>query len=715
MQRELTKEELKILDTEHNQEHYAKIEVLNEKEELISSIQGRITTGSLQVNADSSLRRTCSLTFVAEETESIENVDNLLSINKRVKIYEGLANDGLLPDRPDIIWFKLGVFVIASTNYSHSTSGLNISITCQDKMCLLNGTQGGNLPTSITFDSYDQVIGYLEVDALPQDPNTYTVYYYNGKYYKWSGANWEESSYAAVGSIESIPQRFFDIIQTLVCNYGGIPISKIFIDDVPLEIKQIVRFTGTGTLYHNNDDKRYTMDKSVLKSSSNPGVWSPFEYNDDCGYVYTDFVFPGSLVSSIGDNVCTVLDKVKQELGNYEYFFDIDGNFHFQEIKNYLNNSYDPVEMVSNNEASILNNDNYLLDVKSNSKVEYSFREGNGLVASYTNAPNYANIKNDYHVWGKNKDDAVIHYHVAIKRKPTVMNAYPVVFEKNDMGEYTGRLRLATQEEMAAGGYRYSNNTITSSDGSMIASGDTITMKRATYNELTKTITLTGTNINLYVPADWRAELYLQGLVKQSQQIRPDVYEQELLDLFDDIYNFQTKSFKADLTTNPNELKYFFDYIEPADKIYDYSVDLIGTRIKSYQQDKIRRLYNEDIPDVIMINMDDDNADKNVKKCSLIGQTFSRVSNSIYKNIAIGTIGYTAQEVMRDLLYQYTSYNEQITLQCIPIYHLEANSRITVNDIKSRISGDFIIKSFTLPLGGNGMMSISASRALERI
>jgi hypothetical protein len=54
---------------------------------------------------------------------------------------------------------------------------------------------------------------------------------------------------------------------------------------------------------------------------------------------------------------------------------------------------------------------------------------------------------------------------------------------------------------------------------------------------------------------------------------------------------------------NPNALKYFFDYLEPIDKMADCSVDLIGTRIQSYQQDKIRKLYNTDIPNVIIIDM----------------------------------------------------------------------------------------------------------------
>jgi len=65
-----------------------------------------------------------------------------------------------------------------------------------------------------------------------------------------------------------------------------------------------------------------------------------FNYGDDVGYILTDFSYPGDLISKAGDTICSILDQIKNVLGNYEYFYDINGNFIFQEIKNYLNKSY---------------------------------------------------------------------------------------------------------------------------------------------------------------------------------------------------------------------------------------------------------------------------------------------------------------------------------------------------------------------------------------
>jgi len=45
-------------------------------------------------------------------------------------------------------------------------------------------------------------------------------------------------------------------------------------------------------------------------------------------------------MGNAGDSVVTILDQIVNLLGNYEYFYDINGNFRFQEIKNYLNTTY---------------------------------------------------------------------------------------------------------------------------------------------------------------------------------------------------------------------------------------------------------------------------------------------------------------------------------------------------------------------------------------
>lgn len=680
---------LRRLDLENLKKYFVKIIILSMDERPIKSIEGRVTTGSISIDGSSAMRRTCNLTFLAEpgERNDLTNISNLLSINKKIKIQVGIEN--LIDNNyDDIVWFNQGIFVITQPTIIHSTQGVSITLSGKDKMCLLNGECGGGLPASVIFDSYDQI---------NKD-----------------------------GSVTQIKNRIYDIIQTLVMNYGGEDINKIFINNVPIENKQIVRWLGSSPLYYNSETNRYTLNSDLL--AENKGHWKAFDYNEDIGYSFVDFTYPGELVSGIGDNVCSILDKIKEVLGNFEYFYDTEGNFIFQEIKNYLNNSYHAsafylkekekreenqlleeeydeeigekeVEVENldkagesnsnevtqrslneriaiNNNLYLINSDNYYADFNGESKSIYYFNEGNGLITSYSNTPSYSNIKNDFHIWGKNNDGYAIHYHLVIKEKPGIYGTRKVFFYTDDKGDFTGRLRLAVDEDTD----------------------------------------LKALDMH-YLPADWRAELYLRGLEKIKNGQRPDMYEQELLDFFDTIYDFKKKKFKVNIVNRPNDLKYFMDYLEPTDQTKHCSVDSVGQKIYAYQQDKINKIYEMDIPNVVLININASEEEQRTirEKCVEKGCSFSNVDENIYSKIAFNTTGYAAHTTARELLYQYTDYNSAITLQSIPIYYLEANRRITVQDRVSDIYGDYIIKTISLPLDAKSTMSITAVKAYERV
>jgi hypothetical protein len=43
----------------------------------------------------------------------------------------------------------------------------------------------------------------------------------------------------------------------------------------------------------------------------------------------TDLTYAGDLIANVGETLTSVLDKIKNMLGNYEYFYDVDGRFVF--------------------------------------------------------------------------------------------------------------------------------------------------------------------------------------------------------------------------------------------------------------------------------------------------------------------------------------------------------------------------------------------------
>lgn len=155
----LDKELLAKLDSDRNQIKYARITALTQDEDPVEQIAGKITGGSISIDGTSSLRRTCSLTMIAEDVNLTEYY---WGIKTKFELEIGLRYED------DIIWFPQGIFVINSFNTSYSTSNFTINISGQDKMCLLNGTIGGTLPASIDFgqeESYDTKYTLIQFDS----------------------------------------------------------------------------------------------------------------------------------------------------------------------------------------------------------------------------------------------------------------------------------------------------------------------------------------------------------------------------------------------------------------------------------------------------------------------------------------------------------------------------------------------------------------------
>jgi hypothetical protein len=46
------------------------------------------------------------------------------------------------------------------------------------------------------------------------------------------------------------------------------------------------------------------------------------EYGEAAGYSPTDLTYPGKLIANLGESVTSVLDKIKQMLVNFEYFYN---------------------------------------------------------------------------------------------------------------------------------------------------------------------------------------------------------------------------------------------------------------------------------------------------------------------------------------------------------------------------------------------------------
>ena len=110
----LDKDFLYKLDSYPHRTVYARITLLTFEEEPIQRIEGKITTGSVNIDGASAIRRTCSLTMAGQV---LETFDSHWVLYNKFKLEVGIEN--CIDDRyDDIIWFKQGIFVFTSLSLS---------------------------------------------------------------------------------------------------------------------------------------------------------------------------------------------------------------------------------------------------------------------------------------------------------------------------------------------------------------------------------------------------------------------------------------------------------------------------------------------------------------------------------------------------------------------------------------------------------------------
>ena len=164
--------------------------------------------------------------------------------------------------------------------------------------------------------------------------------------------------------------------------------------------------------------------------------------------------------------------------------------------------------------------------------------------------------------------------------------------------------------------------------------------------------------------------------------------------------------------THPETMNFWLELIDPNSDIGKFSIKAIGHRPKVVNDSNVKAIYFRETPPILLVPASQ-NLTLEQKKAQ--GYVIINIPSYYEEYFDISSKGKSAKDEMDNLLYTHTYYQDSITISAIPIYHLEPNTRITVTDEKSGIYGDYLIKSFSLPLTHDGMMSITASRAVTRI
>lgn len=741
----LTREFYDELLLNRDRQLYTKIDLLNWNEEKIREVQGFITSGDLSIDGNSAIRRNLNISFALNKEDlDISEIVRELNINKKFAAYIGVKNNTQYVNNPlytnpkykeitaEIIWFKLGVFVPVDISFSHGVDSAEISISAQDKMVLLNGDIAGELGDEIDF-----------VDTLT---SSNTPYYH--------------------------------VIREIVAQFGGIDYSRINISDLPLYAESLYRATSNIPLYVDSNNRAFNSNGIPLTNSTGT-LLSPAIESGDILSVQVALAAQSQeekLEFSANDTVATVIEKVKSSIpGDYEYFFNVDGDFVFQ-LKKYL---------------SEVNQEGYFQEGNSKKyssnfdSIPYLYDFSNkDLIASFSNSPVWKGIKNDFYVYGKGD----LLYHIAIDKKPVVPSTFYKktngvwdISEANrepynqpwqqyiiDLTEFnqqhypekpeskyynelkknfqydetygTGiyKLRKENGQEVRSqmGIWRYSKGGVkvftgNTSTGSLIISNvsdfyQVGVGKTVTGSALSSQNTYTITDINTITK-----EITLTGIsagVSAGTGITFSVATDEFFDT------------PSTVMGNPASWDYYFDIIDDSNsEVGQFSIDAIGRRIKAVPKDQnitvLYPFYTGDATyvdgsgnairiivfrdplvgdDFELINADALEIEKQVKLagysyvCVLESQILNWIDNTdfLYAN--------DAYSIIKNLLYTHTTFNESISMESIPLYFLDVNTRINIADSTTDIFGDHYLTSISIPLTADGTMSMSGNKIYNK-
>ena len=848
------KDFLRELDQNREREVFAKIVSLDYNENPIEEITGRVSSGTVSIDGSSSVRRSCSLSLIAQE---LNIHDFYWGLTTKFKLYSGLKNN-INSKYPDIIWFPLGMFVISSFNTSQSMNSYTVSIQGKDKMCLLNGTLGGTI-MSLTADfgtetiedesgeSYKQDLPIKNIirevvheyarepyhNIIINDLDTYglELMEYRGSSPIYILINQSDEAvnirmdlkmdnmylgkYKDGQYIWNIkPGIFLDKPETMTDGY-----SLVTIYDTRLESLNVEQHPDRISIFYGGKD-----------NSGNDSYYTVMraEYGSSVGYKVTELTYSGDLIAQVGSPVTTaVLDKIVSMLGDFEYFYDLQGRFIFQRKKTYINTSWNNIRSDSENKQV------YVESAAYTSEVTYSF-ENSSLITSFQNSPDFDNLRNDYSIWGTKTtvsgNETPIHLRYALDKKPIrYINYEGDIYSTNeDNGLFIGQIHCDWREliyQMASDYMKHNkdddfiiqvgkNNPDYYPDGYTgyeVYYTDIYSFWRELYNpDYESTYSICYVTKSNYEQAmkDKKVEYYWYNQCTDKTAYIPenDYFYKDAYGIFQKVHSMTAEKLKnnssyyytlikcdetmpyvnnrdyyiksevdyitlknyEDLGTSinnigwninvikfPQQLNFWFDFLDTDGELDKYSVHNIGTRPKAENDSDVKAIYFRDIPTILFLGIEDTKAqlkrdlkinyinygltkpqveamsDKQLEdyiiennliskliakqKDEMPGYAFIQLPDYLENLFTISTQGKCAKDSLDSWLYKYTYCTETVSLTSIPIYYLEPNTRVYIYDDNSGIDGEYIVDRISLPLQYSGTMNISATKAAERI
>lgn len=771
------------LDKSKNKTIYAKIIKLTFNEDPIEMIEGQVTGGSINIDGASALRRTCSLSLINNNSQYS---DFYCALNSKFKLEIGVENN-VDSSYPEIIWFNQGVYVVTSFSTSRSTNNCSISLSGKDKMCLLNGDVGGTLESTVDFGQIEEedIFGVWTTRHLPIKDIIRNAVHVYGK---------EPFHNIIIKDLEDYGAELLEYRYDVPLYLYRSPNSNTYINALFSDCGKTYYYSTKVENINGNKDITWSSQSFVLdeiedeyfenlnslvnseevylsEDKSQYFCFTKIKYGEACGYRTTDLTYPGDLISKPGESLTSMLDKIRTILVEFEYFYNVDGQFIFQKKPSTLSvmqnlNPEKGNEIVSN----LFVSDNI-----------YTFHNGETLI-SLNNNPNLLNLKNDYSIWGERTTasgaNIPIHLRYVIDKKPIRYTSISISGSEDQVKNYAdknniivsgqtsqtyiadtywhteGNIQYCDWREvlyrMAADYYRYNflddfNYRVSEKNGNLYPLGitgyegyytDIYSFWRDLYNPLQETLDkledflIEATKQKESLEDEIKEETMgtkeynilqskIDYLIEKQTQTEAKItnlkfeqenyYNEEYGD--DELDKMKKRCWNKYVFTQSYSLNFWFDFLDTNGALSQYNVQSIGSRQKVVNE-KLKAISYNKVPNIIYRNS---SRGEDVTMNQKSGYRYIQINNSYSNMFSISGQGISLQEKLNELINIHSFCSETVSITAIPIYYLEPNSRIIVTDSETGLNNVYIINKISIPLTYNGTMSLNGNKVYDNI
>lgn len=122
-------------------ERYIKINILDFQYRIVDQISGNMLSCSVQCDADSDLRRSCSVSLVVRDNSFDIQSGGKIWLDKYIQVYIGLKNIYT----QEIQWYNQGIYLIDAPTWNYDATTNTLSFSGLDLMSKLTGARNGQL------------------------------------------------------------------------------------------------------------------------------------------------------------------------------------------------------------------------------------------------------------------------------------------------------------------------------------------------------------------------------------------------------------------------------------------------------------------------------------------------------------------------------------------------------------------------------------------